>query len=72
MASNGEQFVTDAEGKCVGVMLDLDTYERLCQAEAELNDIRDYDDAKPQVDAEVKAGEFSTLAEHKFDYGKVK
>jgi hypothetical protein len=56
----------------VGVMLDLDTYERLCQAEAELNDIRDYDDAKPQVDAEVKAGEFSTLAEHKSDYGKVK
>ena len=39
MASNGEQVVTDAEGKRVGVRLDLDTYKRLCQAEAELNDI---------------------------------
>ena len=30
---NDEQFVTDAKGKPVGVLLDLKTYERLREAE---------------------------------------
>ena len=34
-----EQFVTDAGGKRLGVLLDLATYERLREAEEELADI---------------------------------
>jgi hypothetical protein len=33
-----EQFLTDAEGKRVGVLLDLRAYERLSEAEEELAD----------------------------------
>ena len=56
-----EQFVTDAKGRPVGVLLDLKTYERLREAEEDLADLRAYDAARPKVTAEIKAGHFSTL-----------
>ena len=59
-----EQFVTDANGKRVGVLLDVKTYEHLCEAEEELADIRAYDTARPKVAAELKAGQFSALADY--------
>ena len=58
-----EQFVTDAKGKRVGVLLDVKTYELLLEAEEELADIRAYDFARPQAAAELKAGRFSSLSE---------
>ena len=60
-----EQFVTDANGKRVGVLLDVKTYEHLRDAEDELADIRAYDSARPNVAADLRAGQFSTLAEHR-------
>ncbi len=60
-----EQFLTDAGGKRVGVLLDLDTYERLREAEEELADSATYDAAKPKVAAELKAGRCTTLAEYR-------
>jgi hypothetical protein len=60
-----EQFLIDAGGKRVGVLLDLNTYERLREAEEELADIAAYDAAKPRVMAEVKAGRCTTLAEYR-------
>jgi hypothetical protein len=60
-----EQFVIDAGGKRVGVLLDLNTYERLREAEEELADIAAYDVAKPKVMAEVRAGHCTTLAEYR-------
>jgi hypothetical protein len=44
-----EQFLTDAGGKRAGVLLDLDTYERLREAEEELADIAAYDAARPNL-----------------------
>ena len=60
-----EQFVTDANGKRVGVLLDVKTYEHLRDAEGELADIRAYDTARPKVAAELKAGQFLTLADYR-------
>lgn len=59
-----EQFITDATGKRVGVLLDLATYDRLRDAEEELGDIRAYDSARPKIHAEIKAGKFDTLSDY--------
>jgi len=59
-----EQFVTDANGKRVGVLLDVATYDRLCEAEEELSDIRAYDTARPKVQAELAAGKVISLADY--------
>ena len=65
----GEQFVTDAKGKRVGVLLDVKTYELLLEAEQELADIRAYDGARPQAAADLKAGRFSSLSEYRAKRG---
>jgi len=67
-----EQFVTDAKGKAVGVLLDLKTYQRLREAEEDLADIRAYDRARPKVAAELKAGQFSSLADYRAKRSKGK
>ena len=51
-----EQFLIDAGGKRVGVLLDLNTYERLREAEEELADIAACDAARAKAMAELKAG----------------
>ena len=60
-----EQFITDAQGKRVGVLLDLRAYERLREAEEELADIQAYDTAQPIAQAEIAAGQFVTLADYR-------
>ena len=60
-----EQFVTDANGKRVGVLLDVKTYEHLREAEEELADIHAYDAARPKVGADLKAGRISSLADYR-------
>ena len=55
----------DASGKRVGVLLDLPTYERLREAEEDLDDIRAYDTAAPRVKAEIARGDFVTLADYR-------
>jgi len=64
-----EQFVTDAKGKRVGVLLDVKTYEHLREAEEELADIRAYDHARPQAAADLKAGRVSSLSEYRAKRG---
>ena len=41
-----EQYLTDREGKRVGVVLDLDQFHRILEELEELEDIRAYDAAK--------------------------
>jgi hypothetical protein len=60
-----EQFIVNAAGKRVGVVLDLPTYERLREAEEELDDIQAYDAAAPRVKAEIARGDFITLTDYK-------
>ncbi len=56
-----EQFVTDAKGKRVGVLLDVKTYEHLREAEEELADIQAYDAARLKVAADIKTDRVSSL-----------
>jgi hypothetical protein len=65
LAAKEEQFLTDAQGKRTGVLLDLQTYERLREAEEELADIQTYDSARDRAHAEVAAGQVSTLAAYR-------
>ena len=58
-----EQFVTDAKGKRVGVLLDLKTYAQMREAQEELADIQAYDAARPKIGAELACGEFTALAD---------
>lgn len=65
LACEPQQYVVNARGQRVAVMLDLNTYEQLLEAADEANCIRAYAAAKPVVEAELKAGEFTTLQEYK-------
>lgn len=67
-----EQFVTDAKGKPIGVLLGLKTYARLREAEKDLADIRAYDAARPKVMSELQAGQFSTLADYRSKRAKAR
>lgn len=61
LATKAEQFVTDSQGTRIGVMLDLQTYQRLRDAEDELADIRAYDRALPKVRRELATGQAISL-----------
>lgn len=65
VAREPQQYVVDAHGNRVAVMLDIASYERLLEAAEEAGCVRAYDAAKPVVEAELKAGEFTTLQEYK-------
>ena len=59
-----EQFLTDANGRRTGVVLDLKTYEHLREAEEELCDIQTYDALRDRAHAEIAAGQFETLTSY--------
>jgi N-glycosylase/DNA lyase len=65
LVRNEEQFVTNARGTRVGVVLDLRTYKRLRDAEEELADIRAYDRARPKVRREIATGHSVSLREYR-------
>ncbi len=44
------QYVTDTEGNRTAVILDMETYRQLVEAQEELDDIRAYDAAKAAGD----------------------
>ncbi|HYX28159.1 MAG TPA: hypothetical protein VE863_06305 [Pyrinomonadaceae bacterium] len=46
MSTNQEQFVIDANGNKTAVLLDLDRYSELLEAQEELEAIRAFDGAK--------------------------
>ena len=60
MVAKEEQFVTDAKGKRTGVLLNLETYERLREA-----DIQTYDALRDRAHAEIAAGQFETLTSYR-------
>lgn len=51
---NGPQYLFDSEGNATAVVLDLETYNRLIEAAEELQDIRDYVEAKRALEAGVE------------------
>jgi len=65
LVANEEQFLTDAKGKRTGVVLNLDTYERLCEAAEELADIQTYDALRERAHLEIAAGKSETLTSYR-------
>ena len=49
-SDNQQQYVTDAQGNRVAVILGIERYEELLQAVEELDDIRAFDEAKASGD----------------------
>jgi hypothetical protein len=70
LAGKEEQFLTDAKGKRTAVVLDLQTYEHLREAEEELADLQAYDSARARVHSEIAAGQVSTLAAYRANRGR--
>jgi len=60
-----EQFIVDASGRRIGVVLDVSTYERLREAAEDNADLRAYRAAKPRVSGEMGRGEFATLEHYR-------
>ena len=60
-----EQFIVDASGQRVGVVLDLPTYEQLREAAEDNLDARAYHAAKSRVAGEIARGEYVTLAAYR-------
>ena len=50
MSTNREQFVVDESGKRTAVLLEIDRYSELVEAQEELEAIRAYDEAKASDD----------------------
>jgi len=65
LVAKEEHFITDANGKRTGVVLDLKTYEQLREAEEELADIQAYDALHDRAHKEIAAGQFETLTSYR-------
>ncbi|HEX9962479.1 MAG TPA: type II toxin-antitoxin system Phd/YefM family antitoxin [Pyrinomonadaceae bacterium] len=53
MITTKEQYVIDANGKRTAVLLEIKQYEKLLEAQEELESIRAYDEAKTSKDAPI-------------------
>ncbi len=53
MSTNTEQFVVDQNGKRTAVLLDIDAYSELLEAQEELEAIRAFDEAKASIDEAI-------------------
>lgn len=60
-----EQFIVDASGERVGVVLDLNTYDRLREAAEDNADIHSYRAAKSRVAGEIARGDYVTLTDYR-------
>ena len=67
LAAKEKQFLTDAKGKRTGVLLDLQTYKHLREAEEELADIHAYDALHDRAHSEIAAGQCATLTSYRSD-----
>ena len=65
MLAKDGQFLTDANGKRTGVVLDLETYERLREAAEELAEIHAYDALHDRAHSEIAAGQSATLRSYR-------
>lgn len=53
MSTNKDQFVIDESGNKTGVLVDINRYSELLEAEEELESIRAYDEAKASNDKAI-------------------
>jgi hypothetical protein len=60
MSANPEQFVVDESGKRTAVLLDIDRYSELLEAQEELESIRAFDAAKASNDQAIPFAQASS------------
>ena len=60
-----KEFVFDDRGNRVGVIIDLPSYEKLVEAQEELEDIHDFDELAERATAEYRKKEYVTLQDYK-------
>jgi hypothetical protein len=65
LAAKEEQFLTDAKGKRTGVVVDLQTYKHLREAEEALADIQAYDALHDRAHSEIAPGQWATLTSYR-------
>lgn len=53
MSTNRDQFIIDESGNKTGVLVDINRYSELLEAEEELESIRAYDEAKASNDKAI-------------------
>lgn len=53
MSTNRDQFVVDESGNKTGVLLNIERYSELLEAQEELDAIRAYDEAKASNDEAI-------------------
>ena len=53
MSTNRDQFVIDESGNKTGVLVDINRYSELLEAQEELESIRAYDEAKASNDEAI-------------------
>ena len=53
MSTNRDQFVVDETGNKTGVLIDIERYSALLEAQEELESIRAYDEAKASNDEAI-------------------
>lgn len=65
MTSLNEQYIVDAEGKPVAVILDIQVFRQLLEALEELEDIQAYDTAKASNELPIPLEQaLETLEKH--------
>lgn len=64
------QYVTDAKGKKIAVIIDIDDYERMMEKLEERDDVRDFDKEWPQAKQDLKKGKLKTIEEVEREIGE--
>jgi hypothetical protein len=59
-----EQYLTDANGNKIAVVIDIDTYQKLIEEIDELYCQKGYEQAVVETDPEIAAGDYVTLDEY--------
>jgi hypothetical protein len=59
-----EQYLTDANGNKIAVVIDIDTYQKLIEEIDELYCQKEYEQAVVETEPEIAAGDYVTLDEY--------
>ena len=58
------QYVVDANGQKIAVLIDIQTYKKMIEVLEDIDDVKAYDDRINIVQDEIKSGSYLTLDEY--------
>jgi hypothetical protein len=56
-----EQYLTDADGNKIAVVIDIATYQKMLEELDEFYCLKGYEQAVAETDPEIASGDFTTL-----------